>query len=57
MDQILTYTGNTGLGLEVVKALYASPWPYQLIIGCRTVVKGENAIASLIARSLRATLI
>ncbi|KAF4839321.1 Short-chain dehydrogenase/reductase tropE [Colletotrichum siamense] len=48
---VLVTGGNTGLGLEVVTALYASPWPYQIIIGCRTVVKGENAIASLIGQT------
>ncbi|KAJ0347532.1 hypothetical protein COL154_009613 [Colletotrichum chrysophilum] len=47
---VLVTGGNTGLGLEVVKALYASPWPHQIIIGCRTVVKGENATASLIGQ-------
>ncbi|KAH0428839.1 short-chain dehydrogenase [Colletotrichum camelliae] len=44
---VLVTGGNTGLGFEVVKALYASPLPYQIIIGCRTVAKGESAIASL----------
>ncbi|KAK8030253.1 Short-chain dehydrogenase/reductase tropE [Apiospora rasikravindrae] len=39
--------GNTGLGYEVVKALCKSPRPYEIIIGSRTVSKGEEAIASL----------
>ncbi|KAK8078697.1 Short-chain dehydrogenase/reductase 2b [Apiospora phragmitis] len=39
--------GNTGLGYEVVKALYQSPRPYEIIVGCRTVSKGEEAIATL----------
>lgn len=39
--------GNTGLGYEVVKALYKSPRAYEIIIGCRTVSKGEDAIATL----------
>ncbi|KAK8062070.1 Short-chain dehydrogenase/reductase tropE [Apiospora hydei] len=39
--------GNTGLGYEVVKALYKSPRPYEIILGCRTVSKGEEAIATL----------
>ncbi|KAF4910007.1 Short-chain dehydrogenase/reductase tropE [Colletotrichum viniferum] len=41
--KVVLVTGcNTGLGLEVVKALYASPCPYQIIIGCRTVVKDSS---------------
>ncbi|XXH02197.1 hypothetical protein Hte_008565 [Hypoxylon texense] len=39
--------GNTGLGLEIVKALYATDVPYEIIIGCRTVSKGEDAIATV----------
>lgn len=39
--------GNTGLGYEAVKALYASPEPYELIIGTRSVSKGEDAIKQL----------
>ncbi|KAK7959961.1 uncharacterized protein PG986_004815 [Apiospora aurea] len=39
--------GNTGLGYEVVKALYKSPRPYEIILGCRAVSKGEEAIATL----------
>ena len=42
-----TFAGNTGLGLEVVKALYASSKAYEVIIGCRTVSKGEAAIESV----------
>ncbi|KAK2728970.1 short-chain dehydrogenase [Colletotrichum kahawae] len=44
---VLVTGGNTGLGFEVVKALYTSPLSYQIIIGCRTVAKGKSAIASL----------
>lgn len=40
-------TGNTGLGYEIVKALYASPQPYEIIIGTRTVSNGEEAIQKL----------
>ncbi|KAJ3962964.1 hypothetical protein N0V92_000251 [Colletotrichum tropicale] len=47
---VLVTGGNTGLGLEVVKALYASSTPYQIIVACRTVAKGESAIASLISQ-------
>ncbi|RKU45098.1 hypothetical protein DL546_001516 [Coniochaeta pulveracea] len=39
--------GNTGLGFETVKALAASTSAYEIIIGCRTPSKGEEAIASL----------
>lgn len=40
-------SGNTGLGYEAVKALYASPESYELIIGTRTLSKGHDAIAQL----------
>ncbi|KAH8161411.1 hypothetical protein CIB48_g6836 [Xylaria polymorpha] len=39
--------GNTGLGLEVVKALLQSEVAYEIIIGCRTISKGEDAITEL----------
>ncbi|KAI1262026.1 NAD(P)-binding protein [Xylariaceae sp. FL1019] len=39
--------GNTGLGLAVVKALAGSPVHYELIVGSRTVSKGEVAIAQV----------
>lgn len=39
--------GNTGLGYEAVKALYASPEPYELLVGTRTLSKGEDAIRQL----------
>ncbi|KAI2615407.1 NAD(P)-binding protein [Hypoxylon sp. NC1633] len=44
---ILVTGGNTGLGYEIVKALYQTDIPYEIIIGCRTVSKGEAAIAAL----------
>ncbi|KAI1778779.1 NAD(P)-binding protein [Hypoxylon cercidicola] len=44
---VLVTGGNTGLGLEVVKALYQADTAYEIIIGCRTVSKGEDAIATL----------
>ncbi|KAI0599548.1 hypothetical protein F4775DRAFT_115430 [Biscogniauxia sp. FL1348] len=44
---ILVTGGNTGLGLEAVKALYKTETPYEIIIGCRTVSKGEAAVESL----------
>jgi NAD(P)-dependent dehydrogenase (short-subunit alcohol dehydrogenase family) len=43
----LNSIGNTGLGLEVVRALYASPKAYEIIIGCRTPSSGEEAIKTL----------
>lgn len=39
--------GNTGLGYEIVKALYASSAPYDLIIGTRTLANGEAAVTTL----------
>lgn len=39
--------GNTGLGLEIVKALYKSPKAYEIIIGSRQVTNGETAIATV----------
>ncbi|KAI8950107.1 hypothetical protein F4801DRAFT_550355 [Xylaria longipes] len=44
---LLITGGNTGLGLEAVKALLQSEVAYEIIIGCRTVSKGEDAIAEL----------
>ncbi|KAH8750847.1 hypothetical protein F5883DRAFT_608702 [Diaporthe sp. PMI_573] len=46
--KIILVTGaNTGLGYEVVKALYATDVPYELVIGTRSLHKGEEAIATL----------
>lgn len=39
--------GNTGLGYETVKALYASAAPYELLIGTRTLSKGQDAVEQL----------
>ncbi|KAI0376934.1 NAD(P)-binding protein [Hypomontagnella monticulosa] len=44
---ILITGGNTGLGYEIVKALYKTDVPYEIIIGCRTPSKGEAAIETL----------
>ncbi|GAP86658.1 putative NAD -binding protein [Rosellinia necatrix] len=44
---LLITGGNTGLGLEAVKALCQGETAYEIIIGCRTVSKGDNAIAEL----------
>jgi NAD(P)-dependent dehydrogenase (short-subunit alcohol dehydrogenase family) len=46
--KVVLITGaNTGLGLEIVKALYKTDRAYQIIIGCRTVSKGEAAMESV----------
>ncbi|KAI0905316.1 NAD(P)-binding protein [Ustulina deusta] len=39
--------GNTGLGYEIVKALYKSSESYEIIIGCRTIAKGEDAKSAI----------
>ncbi|KAI1077799.1 NAD(P)-binding protein [Whalleya microplaca] len=44
---VLITGGNTGLGLETVKAFYKTDIPYEIIIGCRTVSKGEAAIENV----------
>jgi NAD(P)-dependent dehydrogenase (short-subunit alcohol dehydrogenase family) len=45
---ILLTGGNTGLGLEALKALYKADQTYELILGCRTIEKGEAAVASIV---------
>ncbi|KAI1765710.1 NAD(P)-binding protein [Hypoxylon sp. FL1150] len=44
---VLITGGNTGLGLEIVRALYQTDVPYELIVGCRTLSKGEAAVATV----------
>lgn len=44
---VLITGGNTGLGLEVVKALYHSSNPYQILVGSRSLSKADAAIAAL----------
>jgi len=46
--QIVLITGaNTGLGLEVVKALYKSDGAYEIIVGSRSTSKAEEAIRTV----------
>jgi len=46
--QIVLITGaNTGLGLEVVKALYKSNGVYDIIVGSRSTSKAEEAIVNV----------
>ncbi|RDW61462.1 alcohol dehydrogenase-4 [Coleophoma crateriformis] len=48
VKHIVFVTGaNTGLGYEIVRALSQSPKPYEIIVGCRTVSKGEDAIKKI----------
>lgn len=48
LEYILTsHLGNTGIGFEVVRALAASSTSYEIIIGCRTLSKGNNAISMI----------
>jgi len=44
---ILITGGNTGLGLEVVKALYKSDSVYDIIVGSRSISKAEEAITAV----------
>jgi len=44
---VLVTGANTGLGFEVIKALYKAEQAYELIVGCRTISKGEAAIDSI----------
>lgn len=44
-SQILLITGgNTGLGFEIVRALCQSDQAYRILLGCRTLDKGQQAI-------------
>lgn len=39
--------GNTGIGYETVKALYASSKPYKVLMGSRSLEKASDAISKL----------
>jgi len=44
---ILITGGNTGIGYETVKALYASPTPSTILMGSRSLTKAHAAISTL----------
>jgi NAD(P)-dependent dehydrogenase (short-subunit alcohol dehydrogenase family) len=46
--KVVLITGaNTGLGLEIVKALYKTTEPYNIILGTRSIVNGEAAVLAI----------
>ncbi|KAB5550786.1 putative short chain dehydrogenase [Coniochaeta sp. 2T2.1] len=44
---VLVTSGNTGLGYEIVRALYASHVAYEVLLGGRSLAKAEDAVRSL----------
>ncbi|KAK5133682.1 hypothetical protein LTR08_007436 [Meristemomyces frigidus] len=44
---VLITGGNTGIGYETVKALYQSSTAYDILIGSRSIEKGNAAVSSL----------
>lgn len=52
---VLITGGNTGIGLEVVKALYNSATSYEVILGSRSVQNGEDAVAQVKSQNSNST--
>jgi len=44
---VLITGGNTGIGYETVKALYASPEAHIILMGSRSIDKAKDAISTL----------
>lgn len=47
MHIVLVTGGNTGIGYETIKALYASSHAYTILMGSRSVIRAEEAIEKL----------
>jgi NAD(P)-dependent dehydrogenase (short-subunit alcohol dehydrogenase family) len=44
---VLITGGNTGIGYETIKALYASPSAYVILMGSRSLEKANEAIKTI----------
>jgi NAD(P)-dependent dehydrogenase (short-subunit alcohol dehydrogenase family) len=44
---VLITGGNTGIGYESIKALYASPQPHTILMGSRSLDKAKESISKL----------
>jgi NAD(P)-dependent dehydrogenase (short-subunit alcohol dehydrogenase family) len=44
---VLITGGNTGIGYESVKALYASPQPHTILMGSRSLEKANGSVSKL----------
>lgn len=56
LSKIIFVTGgNGGIGYETVKAFFASPKPYHILMGSRSLAKGNEAIEKLRSECLQAT--